>query len=87
MKELEEKGFLSTTTLQNEDVDLGWKDEIEVEEDNILISYNPVKAMSNNVTVKAIQEGSDYPDFKAVLEEYKNIQFENMKELGWTNVI
>jgi len=38
--------------------------------------------MSNNITVKAIQEGSNHLDFKAVFEEYKNIQFENMKELG-----
>ncbi len=82
MKELQEKGFLSTTSLQHEDVDLKWKDEIEIEEDNFLTLYNLTEAMSNNITVKAIQEGSNHLDFKAVFEEYKNIQFENMKELG-----
>ncbi len=35
--------------------------------------------MSNN---EAIQKGLNHSDFKAVLEEYKDIQFENMKELG-----
>ena len=34
-----------------------------------------------------LQEGPNHPDFKAVLEEYKDIQFENMKELGRTNII
>ncbi len=29
--------------------------------------------MSNNVAVKAIQEGLNHLDFKAILEEYKNI--------------
>src|SRR6266542_1105256 len=82
MRELQEKGFLSTTTLQHEDIDLGWEDEMEIEEDNLLTTYNPAEAMSNNVMVEAIQEGPNHPDFKAVLEEYKDIQFENMKELG-----
>ncbi len=82
MKELQEKGFLSTTTLQHEDIDLRWKDEVEIEEDNLLIIYNPAEAMSNNVTIKVIQEGPNHSNFKIVLEEYKNIQFENMKELG-----
>jgi len=54
MKEFQEKGFLSTTNLQHEDIDLGWEDEMEIEEDNLLITYNPVEAMSNNVTVEAI---------------------------------
>jgi len=55
---------------------------MEMEEDNLLTSYNLTEAMSNNVTVKTIQEGPNYLDFKAVLEEYKDIQFESMKELG-----
>ncbi len=46
---------------------------MEIEEDNLLITYNPVEVMSNNVTVEAIQEGSNYPNFKTVLEEYKDI--------------
>jgi len=46
---------------------------MEIEEDNLLTTYNPTEAMSNNVTVEAIQEGSNYLDFKAVLEEYKDI--------------
>jgi len=54
---------------------------MKIEEDNLLISYNLTEAMSNNITVKAIQEGPNHSDFKVVLEEYKNIQFENMKEL------
>jgi len=82
MKELQEKGFLSTTTLQYEDIDLGWEDEMKIEENNLLITYNLAEVMSNNITVEAIQEGPNHPDFKAVLEEYKDIQFENMKELG-----
>src|SRR6266540_5773322 len=86
MKELQEKGFLATT-LQHEDVDLGWEDEMEIEEDNLLTTYNPAEVMSNNVMVEAIQEGPNHPDFKAVLKEYKDIQFENMKELGRTNII
>ena len=53
---------------------------MEIKEDNLLTKYNPAEAMSNNV--EAVQEGPNHPDFKAVLEEYKNIQFENMKELG-----
>ncbi len=87
MKELQEKGFLSTMTPQHEDIDLKWENEIEIEEDNLLTTYNPTEAMSNNVTVEAIQEGSNHPDFKAVLEEHKDIQFENMKKLGRTNII
>ena len=55
---------------------------MEIEEDNLLTTYNPTEAMSNNVTVEAIQEGSNYLDFKAVLREYKDIQFESMKELS-----
>ena len=54
MKELQEKGFLSTTLLQHEDIDLRWEDEMEIEEDNLLTSYNPVEAMSNNVTIETI---------------------------------
>src|SRR6266542_780637 len=87
MKKLQEKGFLLTTSPQHEDIDLGWEDEMEIEEDNLLTTYNPVKAMSNNVTIEAIQEGPNHPDFKAVLEEFKDIQFENIKELGRPNII
>ncbi len=36
IKELQEKGLLSTTTLQHEDIDLRWEDEMEIEEDNLL---------------------------------------------------
>ncbi len=43
--------------------------------------------MSNNVIVEAIQKEPNHPNFKAVLEEYKDIQFENMKELSQTNII
>ena len=82
MKEFQKKGFLSTTPPQHENIDLGWEDEMEIEEDNLLITYNPAEAMSNNVTVEVVQEGLSHPDFKMVLEEYKDIQFENMKELG-----
>src|SRR6266540_2533707 len=60
---------------------------MEIEEDNFLTTYNPAEAMNNNITVEAIQEGPNHLDFKAVLEEYKDIQFENMKELGRTNII
>ena len=60
---------------------------MEIEEDNLLTTYNPAEAISNNVTVEAIQEGPNHPDFKAVLEEFKDIQFKNMKELGQTNII
>src|SRR6266540_3800980 len=60
---------------------------MEIEEDNLLTTYNPAEAMSNNVTVEAIQEGPNHPDFKAVLEEFKDIQFEKMKKLGRTNII
>ena len=82
MKELQKKGFLSTILPQHENVDLEWEDEMEIKEDNLLITYNPAEAMSNNMTIEAIQEGLNHLDFKAVLEEYKDIQFENMKELG-----
>ena len=54
MKELQEKGFLSTITLQHKDIDLEWEDEMKIEEDNLLISYNPAEVMNNNVTIKAI---------------------------------
>ena len=37
--------------------------------------------------VEAIQERPNHSDFKAVLKEYKDIQFENIKELGRTNII
>src|SRR6266540_3245178 len=87
MKELQEKGFLSTTTPQHKDIDLGWEDEMEIEEDNLLTIYNPAEAMSNNVMVETIQEGPNHPDYKAVLKEYKDIQFKSMKELGRTNII
>ncbi len=60
---------------------------MEIEEDNLLTTYNPAESMSNNVMVEAIQEGPNHLDFKAVLEEYKDIQFKNMKELGQTNII
>ncbi len=60
---------------------------MEIEENNLLISYNPAEAMSNNVTVEVIQERLNHPDFKAVLEKYKDIQFENIKKLGRTNII
>ena len=73
MKELQEKGFLSIIPSQHKNIDLGWEDEMEIEEDNLLTTYNPAEAMSNNVTVEAKQEGPNYPDFKAVLEEYKDI--------------
>ncbi len=60
---------------------------MKIEKDNLLISYNLTKVMSNNVTVEAIQEGPNHLDFKTVLKKYKDIQFENMKELDWTNII
>ncbi len=60
---------------------------MKIEKDNLLTTYNPAEAMSNNVTLEAIQEGPNHLDFKAVLEEYKDIQFENMKELGRINII
>ena len=69
-------------TLQHKDIDLRWEDEMEIKEDNLLTSYNLAEVMSNNMTVEAIQEGSNHPDFKAVFKKYKNIQFKNMKELG-----
>ncbi len=46
---------------------------MKIEENNLLTSYNLIKAISNNVTVEVIQERPDYPDFKAVLKEYKDI--------------
>ena len=55
---------------------------MEIEENNLLINYNLVEVMSNNIMVKTIQEEPNYLDFKVVLEEYKNIQFKNIKELG-----
>jgi len=55
---------------------------MKIEEDNLLTTYNSAEAMSNNIMVEVIQEGPNHPDFKAVLEKYKDIQFENMKELG-----
>ncbi len=73
MKEFQEKGFLLTTTPQHEDIDLGWENEMEIEEDNLLTTYNPAEAMSNNVMIEAIQEGPSHPDFKVVLEEFKDI--------------
>ena len=54
MKKLQEKGFLSTTPLQHENINLGWEDKMEIEEDNLLITYNPAEAMSNNMTIEAI---------------------------------
>ena len=44
---------------------------MEIKEDNLLTTYNPAEVMSNNMM--AIQEGPNYPDFKAVLEEFKDI--------------
>ncbi len=73
MKDLEEKGFLLTTPLQYKNINLKWKDEIKIEKNNLLTSYNPAEAISNNVTIEAIQEGPNHSDFKAVLEEYKDI--------------
>ena len=64
-----------------------WEDEMKIKEDNLLTEYNPAEAMSNNVMIEVIQEGPNHPDFEAVLEEYKDIQFENMKKLGRTNII
>jgi len=61
---------------------LRWEDEMEIEEDNLLTIYNPAEVINNNVTVKAIQEGPNHLNFKAILEKYKDIQFESMKELG-----
>ncbi len=55
---------------------------MEIEEDNLLTIYNPAEVINNNVTVKAIQEGPNHLNFKAILEKYKDIQFESMKELG-----
>ena len=46
---------------------------MEIEEDNLLTIYNSAEAISNNVVVEAIQKGPNYPDFKAVLKEYKDI--------------
>ena len=46
---------------------------MKIEENNLLITYNLAEVMSNNITVEAIQEGPNHPDFKAVLEEYKDI--------------
>ncbi len=55
---------------------------MEIEKDNLLTLYNLAEAMSNNVTVETIQERPNHSNFKIVLEEYKNIQFKNMKELN-----
>ena len=49
--------------------------------------HNLAEVMNNNVTIEAIQEGFSHSDFKAVFEEYKNIQFKNIKELGRINII
>ena len=54
MKELQEKGYLSTVNPQYEDVDLGWEDKMEIEENNLLTTYNLTEVMSNNVTIEAI---------------------------------
>ena len=59
--------------LQHKDVNLRWEDKMEIEEDNFLTSYNSAEAMSNNVAIETIQEGPNHSDFKAVLEEYKDI--------------
>ena len=73
IKELQGKGFLSTINPQYKDIDLGWEDKMEIEKDNLLTIYNSAEAISNNVVVEAIQKGPNYPDFKAVLKEYKDI--------------
>ncbi len=44
---------------------------MEIEEDNLLTSY------------EIIQERPNHLDFKAVLEKYKDIQFKNIKESVW----
>ena len=72
-EETSRKGISLNYTPQHEDIDLKQKDEMEIEENNLLVDYNPTKAMSNNVTIEVIQEGPNHLDFKAVLEEYKNI--------------
>ncbi len=73
MKKLQEKRFLFTIFSQYKDVNLGWKNEMDIKKDNLLIDYNLIKAISNNIIVEVIQKESNYSDFKVVLEKYKNI--------------
>jgi len=73
IKELQKKEFLLIILSQYEDIDLGWKDEMKIEEDNLLISYNLAEAISNNVIIETILEELNHSNFKVVLKEYKNI--------------
>ncbi len=54
---------------------------MDIEKDNFLYDYNLIETISNNMIIKVLEERSNHLNFKAILGEYKNIQFENMKEL------
>src|SRR6266542_3509077 len=74
-----------TSEYEGVDSELTWKDEVDIELDNILSDYNPAEALA------AKKEGPERTFEKQsiyeMLAKYADIIYTNMKELVKTNII
>ena len=70
---------------ENFDSELTWEDEVDIEENNVLNNFNPVKALivEAKEPKKICKEQSIYE----MLIEYADIIYTDMKELAKTNII
>ena len=70
---------------ENFDFELTWKDEVDMEENNVLNEYNPAKAL----TAEAEESKQTYEEqsIHEILTDYTDIIYINIKELAKTNII
>ena len=73
---LEYKGFNSEMT---------WKDEVDIELDNILSDYNPAEVLA--AETEAPKRTYEEQSIHEMLAKYANIIYMDMKELAKTNII
>ena len=70
---------------ENFDSEMMWKDEVNIELDNILSDYNPAEALAaeKEGPKRTFEEQSIYE----LLAKYANIIYTDVKELAKTNII
>ncbi len=70
---------------ENFDFELTWKNEVDIEIDNILNDYNLAKTLV--VKVKEPKQTYKKQSIHELFADYANIIYNNMKELAKTNII
>ncbi len=70
---------------ENFDSKMTWKDEVDIELDNILSNYNLAEALA--VKTEASKQTYEEQNIWELLIDYADIIYTNVKELAKTNII